>query len=60
MMKQPVPVIERETFFPRHCNVHIHRSSECMEFVGVLHRHDFVEIVYVISGGATHILGDNS
>jgi len=59
-MKQSVPVIEKESFFPQHSNVHIHRSSECMEFVGVLHRHDFVEIVYVISGSATHILGDNT
>ena len=59
-MNQTVPVIEKSTFFPQHSSVHIHRSSECMEYVGVLHRHDFVEIVYVISGGATHILGDNS
>nr|MBQ4320579.1 helix-turn-helix domain-containing protein [Clostridia bacterium] len=36
-----------------HC--YIHMSSAFPEFVGVPHKHKFIEIVYVISGSAEHI-----
>lgn len=59
MNQNAIPIIEKDTFFQRNSNVHIHRSSESAEFIGILHKHTFVEVVYVISGGAQHILGEN-
>ena len=48
-----------EDFFsPGEC-VYIHMSSEFPDFVGVRHKHRFIEIVYIISGKATHVVGDN-
>lgn len=55
-----IPVLNEDYFFRPGCGVHIQRSSECMEYVGVLHKHTFVEIVYIISGRAKHVLGDNT
>ena len=48
-----------EDFFsPGEC-VYIHMSSEFPKFVGVRHKHKFIEIVYIISGKATHVVGDH-
>ncbi|MBQ7040384.1 MAG: helix-turn-helix domain-containing protein [Clostridia bacterium] len=53
-----IPVISKEQLFKQNNNIHIHLSTELEEFVGVLHKHKFIEIVYVVSGRATHIIGD--
>ena len=42
-------VIEKSYFFRPGINVHIHRSEECKEYVGVLHKHKFIEMVYILS-----------
>ena len=34
--------------------MYIHLSTDFPEFVGILHKHEFIEIVYVISGAAVH------
>ncbi|MBE5868431.1 MAG: helix-turn-helix domain-containing protein [Lachnospiraceae bacterium] len=49
-----VPTITAENMFRAGEKVHIHLSADCPEFVGVLHKHEFIEIVYVISGKAVH------
>lgn len=49
-------VIEKSYFFRPGINVHIHRSEECKEYVGVLHKHKFIEMVYILSGQAKHII----
>lgn len=49
-------VIEKSYFFRPGVNVHIHRSDECKEYVGVLHKHKFIEMVYILSGRAKHII----
>lgn len=56
-MKNSVPLLDKDFFFKQNTNVHIHLSNECPEYVGVLHRHEFLEMVYVVSGKARHRLG---
>ncbi|MBS7299091.1 MAG: helix-turn-helix domain-containing protein [Eubacteriales bacterium] len=58
-MSDNIVTLKKEYFFKQNNNVHIHISNECKEFVGVLHRHEFIEIVYIISGRAKHIIGNN-
>ena len=57
-MDKEIPFIRKEDLFSKGANVHIHLSTELEEYVGVLHKHNFIEIVYVVSGCATHIIGD--
>jgi AraC family L-rhamnose operon transcriptional activator RhaR len=54
-----VPVFTGENFFRPGESVYIHMSSEYPDFVGVLHKHRFIEIVYVISGQAEHVAGNH-
>lgn len=55
-----VPVITEKDIFRPGEKVFIHMSSQHPEFIGVIHKHTFIEIVYVISGSATHIVGNRS
>ena len=59
MSGEKIPVISREQLFKQNNNVHIHLSTELEEFVGVMHKHKFIEIVYVVSGRARHIMGES-
>lgn len=34
-------------------------STEFPDFVGVIHKHNFIEIVYVVSGEGTHVVGNH-
>lgn len=58
-MATPIPTIGNEHFFEDGINFHVHRSDECPDYVGVMHRHEFIEIAYVISGTALHVIGKN-
>lgn len=49
-----VPVFIGESYFAPGENVFIQMSSENLEYVGVPHKHTFIEIVYVVSGSAVH------
>ncbi len=49
-----VPIFTAENTFRRGEPVYIHLSTDFPEFVGILHKHEFIEIVYVISGAAVH------
>ncbi|MBQ7794154.1 MAG: helix-turn-helix domain-containing protein [Clostridia bacterium] len=55
-----IPVIEKSFFFNSNEHIHIQLSNECKDYIGVLHKHEFIEIVYIISGRATHIIDGNS
>lgn len=49
-----------ELCFPRpQDKVYIHMSSEFPDFVGVPHSHKFIEVVYIISGSAEHVVGNS-
>ena len=49
-----------ETFFKKGEPFFIHLSTEFPDFVGVIHRHEFIEIVYVLSGNAVHTVGERA
>lgn len=52
-----IPFFNNESFFKSGERVYIHLSTEFPNFVGVLHRHQFIEIVYILSGEAIHTVG---
>jgi len=58
-INEEVPVLTSENFFRPGESVFIHISDDYPDFVGVLHKHTFIEIVYVISGQATHVVGNH-
>ena len=49
-----VPVFTAESTFREGMGIYIHMSTDFPDFVGVRHKHEFIEIVYVISGNAEH------
>ncbi len=57
---QGIPVFTAESMFRPGENVYIHMSADLPEFVGIAHKHTFLEIVYVISGSAIHETATNS
>ena len=50
--------IQSQGYFQNGEQVYIHIDHAEEAFTGVMHRHDFIEIVYVISGKARHHMGD--
>ncbi len=59
-MSDQIVTIEKDFFFKPNVDVHIHYSNDCKDFLGTLHRHKFIEVVYVLSGRATHYIGDKT
>ena len=53
-----VPVITAKDIFRPGENVFIQMSSQNTDLTGVIHKHTFIELVYIVSGTATHIVGD--
>ena len=53
--EKDIPVFTGESFFRADEAVYIHLSSDFPEFVGAVHKHEFIELVYVLSGKATHM-----
>ncbi len=58
-MAQEIKIFTGEEFFRPGESVYIHRSEQFPGFIGVLHKHRFIEIVYVLRGEAEHIVGEN-
>ncbi len=55
---ESIPFFDAESFFPKGEKVYIHLSTEFPDYVGVMHRHEFIEVVYILSGEAVHTVGD--
>ena len=55
---QPIPYFDNRSFFRDDQPVYIQLSTEFPKYVGVMHRHQFVEVVYILSGEAVHTVGD--
>ena len=53
-----VAFFDNQSFFKNDSQVYIQLSSEFPDFVGVTHKHEFVEIVYILSGSAIHTVGE--
>lgn len=55
-MKMPndVTVLTKENFFRPNENMHIQMSNEFPDYIGIMHTHKYIEVVYIVSGSATH------
>ena len=54
----PVCVLTREDYFRPGEHVHIQLSNEYPDYIGIPHKHEFIEMVYIVSGTANHRIGD--
>lgn len=59
MADNAFPILRGKTLFRENELVYINKSTELQEYCNVLHKHDFLEITYVISGNGVHIVGDS-
>lgn len=55
---EQVPYFDNRSFFKDGYPVYIQLSTEFPKYVGVMHRHQFVEVVYILSGEAVHTVGE--
>jgi AraC-like DNA-binding protein len=58
MQDREYPTLKGNTLFRENELVYVNRSDELPEFCGIIHKHDFLEITYVIEGSGIHIVGD--
>jgi AraC-like DNA-binding protein len=54
-----IPALLGKDLFRENELVYINKSTELEEYTNVMHKHDFIEIVYVISGKGLHLVGDS-
>lgn len=57
-MYEEVKQLHSRDYFRDGEQVYIHTENASGENIGVMHRHNFIEIVYVISGSARHYMDD--
>lgn len=55
-----IPIFTAEEVFRPGESVYIHLSTDFPDYVGILHKHEFIEIVCVISGSAVHETAEGS
>lgn len=54
------PIVYGKQLFRKNVPIYVQLSTSFPEYVGKLHRHDFIEIVYIVSGKCTHIENNSS
>lgn len=59
MVEKSYPTLKGNTLFRKNELVYINRSDELQEYCSIIHKHDFIEIAYVIEGDGIHIVGEN-
>lgn len=59
MASESHPLLKGEMLFRKNELVYVNKSNELQEFCNIVHKHDFIEITYVISGEGLHIMGNN-
>lgn len=53
-----IPLLtERDIFRPGE-GIYVQLSSQYPDLIGVIHKHTFIELVYILSGSAVHVVGD--
>lgn len=57
-MAEQIRQLDKAMFFRENEDVFIHISPELAEYNSLMHRHKFIEMVYVISGSAMHHIND--
>lgn len=55
-----VALLKKENFFADGENMHIQLSKDRPDYIGVLHSHEYIEVIYIISGNATHRVSDKT
>ena len=58
--EKQILVLRKKDLFREGEQIRIQMSSEFPDYIGVLHRHKFVEVVYILSGSAVHELEGES
>lgn len=53
-----VPWLTEEDIFRPGEHIHVSISNQYPDFIGVIHKHTFIELVYILSGSAMHVVGD--
>ena len=51
------PVLKGNTLFRKGELVYVNKSDELRQYCDIMHKHDFIEIAYVIEGSGIHIVG---
>ena len=54
-----IPLLKGDNLFQGNELIYINRSDELQDYNGVMHKHDFIEIAYVIEGEGIHAVGDS-
>ncbi len=52
------PVLKGNTLFRKGELVYVNKSDELTQYCNIMHKHDFIEIAYVIEGSGIHIVGE--
>jgi hypothetical protein len=52
------PIIEGAQLFRNNELIYLNKSCELIAYGGKMHKHDFLEIAYVLSGEGAHCVGD--
>ena len=55
---EQIAFFDNKSFFANGEQVYIQLSTEFPDFVGVTHKHEFIEIIYILSGKAIHTVGE--
>lgn len=55
-----LPIVSGDMLFRKGMLIYIQKSTSLPQFVGTMHKHDFIEIVYVVSGQCKHIENDTA
>lgn len=56
---EDICILTKENFFRYDETMHIQMSDEFPDYIGIPHKHEYIEIVYVISGNAIHEIDGN-
>ena len=59
MTDSKFPILKGDSLFRKNELIYVNKSDELQEFTGIIHKHDFIEINYVISGKGYHIVGEH-
>ena len=58
--QKSILVLEQKDLFRDGEQIRIQMSNEFPDYIGVLHRHKFIEVVYILSGSAVHCVEGES
>lgn len=58
MADKNYPILKGDQLFRKNELVYVNKSDELREYCDIMHKHDFIEICYVISGEGIHVVGD--